>query len=266
MQVPVAEVPFKNCISVRPNQAYNTGMRRLLTFAAFLLIISLVPASAQRGGGGRGGFGGRGVAAGHPSGGHSFGGMHTGFRTGFVGNGFHGRGNGFHGRGFGGGHFRNRFRNCFGAFCGSRFGFGYPGWGNWGWGYYDPFLWNSSSSYNYDREREQETLLASQMNALSIQEQNLREREDWLREREEQDAYARRQPVREEEHAAPSPATVLVFRDQHKQEITNYAISGGTLWVLSDHLATKKIPLKELDLAATTKANDERGVEFEVPR
>jgi hypothetical protein len=236
-------------------------MRRLLTFAAFLLIVSLLPVSAQRGGGARGGFGGHGVAAAHFSGGgHSFGGAHTG-----IGNGF--RGSGFHGRGFNGGHFRNRFANCFGAFCGSRFGLGYRGYGNWGWwGYYDPFLWESSSSYNYDQEREQQTLLASQMNALSIQEQSLREREDWLREREEQDAYARRRPAHEEEHAAPSPATVLVFRDQHRQEVTNYAISGGTLWVLNDHLATKKIPINELDLAATTKANDERGVEFEVPK
>jgi hypothetical protein len=239
-------------------------MRRLLNFAAFLLIVSLVPVCAQRGGGGRGGFGGHGVgvAAGHPFGGGHFGGVHTGFGTG-------GRfgGGGFHGRGFNGGRFHGRgFRTCFGAFCGSRFGFGYPGFGNWGWGYYDPFLWDSSSSYNYDQERAQETLLANQMNVLNIQEQNLREREDWLREREEQDAYARRQPAREEEHAAPSSATVLVFRDQHRQEVTNYAISGGTLWVLNDHLATKKIPINELDLAATTKANDERGVEFEVPK
>ncbi len=236
-------------------------MRRLLAFAAFLLIVSLVPMSAQRGGGGRGGVGGHGVAAAHFSGGHSFAGGHTRSGTGFV-------GNGSHGRGFGGGRSRNRFRNCFGAFCGSRFGFGYSGYGNWGWGWgsYDPFLWDSSSSYNNDEERGQEVQAANQMNALNIQEQNLREREDWLREREERDAYARRQPVREEEHAAPSPATVLVFRDQHRQEVTNYAISGGTLWVLSDHIAAKKIPINELDLAATTKANDERGVEFQVPK
>lgn len=224
-------------------------MRWLLAFAAFLLIVSLVPVCAQRGGGRRGGFGGHGVGAGHPSGAHSFGGVHTGFGGGRFG------GTGFRGRGF---------HHCFGFRCDFGFGYGYPGYGNWG--YYDPFLWDSSSSYKNDEEQEQQIALASQMNALSIQEKNLREREDWLQEREEQDAYARRQPAREEEHAAPSPATVLVFRDQHKQEINNYAIAGGTLWVLSDHLATKKIPLNELDLAATTKANDERGVEFQVPR
>ena len=230
-------------------------MRRLLTFAAFFLIVSLVPVCAQRGGGGRGGFGGHGVAAGHFSGGHSFGGMHSGFGGNRFG------GGGFHGVGFGGGHFRGRgFHHCFGC------GFGYSGWGNWGWGYYDPFMWDSAASYDYNQENEQQIALANQMNALSIQEQNLREREDRLQEREDQDLYARRPQAREEEHAAPSPATVLVFRDQHKQEISNYAISGGTLWVLSDHLATKKIPLNELDLAATAKVNDERGVEFDVPK
>ena len=187
--------------------------------------------------------------------------MHSGFGGGRFG------GNGFR-DGFRDGHFRGRgFRHhCFGFRCGFGVGFGFSGWGNWGWGYYDPFLWNSASSYNNDAEQQQQIALANQMNALSIREQDLREREDRLQEREDQELYARRPQAREEEHAAPSPATVLVFRDQHKQEIANYAISGGTLWVLSDHLATKKIPINELDLAATTRANDERGVEFQVPK
>jgi hypothetical protein len=60
------------------------------------------------------------------------------------------------------------------------------------------------------------------------------------------------------------PATALVFRDQHVEEVHNYAIAGGTLWVLSDK-AAKKIPLTQLDLAATVKMNDDRGVDFQVP-
>jgi hypothetical protein len=231
-------------------------MRRLVTIAAFVVLGASVLASAQRGGM-RGYGGGHGGSFGHPSGGHAFSGMHRGSGAHFS----------FHGGGFRGGHFRGGFHRCFGC----RRGFGFPwyaGYGYWGLSYYDPF-WNSSYSYNFDEEREQQIALANQMNLLSIQEQNLREREDWLREREEreeQEGYARRQPVREEEHVAPSPATVLVFRDQHRQEVSNYAISGPTLWVLADHLAAKKIPLNELDLAATTKANDERGVEFQVPK
>jgi hypothetical protein len=60
------------------------------------------------------------------------------------------------------------------------------------------------------------------------------------------------------------PATVLVFRDQHQKEIQNYAIVGQTLWNFAPG-HTEKIPLSDLDLAATTKANDDRGVTFRVP-
>jgi hypothetical protein len=61
------------------------------------------------------------------------------------------------------------------------------------------------------------------------------------------------------------PATALVFRDQHVMEVRNYAISGGTLWVLGEQQA-KKIPLAQLDLDATAKMNDDRGVDFQLPK
>jgi len=63
----------------------------------------------------------------------------------------------------------------------------------------------------------------------------------------------------------PEPATALVFRDQHVEEVRNYAISGGMLWVVTEQ-AAKKIPLAQLDLPATVKMNGDRGVDFEVPR
>ncbi len=44
----------------------------------------------------------------------------------------------------------------------------------------------------------------------------------------------------------------------------NYAIVGETLYDLSDGRA-KKVALAELDLSATEKQNDERGVDFRVP-
>lgn len=81
----------------------------------------------------------------------------------------------------------------------------------------------------------------------------------------DQDAYAQSSPApRPEERMEASPATVLVFRDQHRQEVQNYAIVGQTLWSFAlQH--TQKIPLSDLDLPATSKANDERGVDFRVP-
>jgi len=61
------------------------------------------------------------------------------------------------------------------------------------------------------------------------------------------------------------PATVLVYRDGHQVEVENYAIQGKTLWVFSSQ-ATRQVPLADLDIAATQRANDERGVEFAAPR
>jgi hypothetical protein len=56
-----------------------------------------------------------------------------------------------------------------------------------------------------------------------------------------------------------SPATVFIFKDGHQLETRNYAIMGETLFDFSDKVL-KKIQLNELDAAATTKANDDRGV------
>ncbi len=61
---------------------------------------------------------------------------------------------------------------------------------------------------------------------------------------------------------SPEP-TVLVFRDGHQQDVTNYAIMGQTVYVLDER--TQKIPLANLDVPATVKANDDRGMEFKIP-
>jgi hypothetical protein len=63
---------------------------------------------------------------------------------------------------------------------------------------------------------------------------------------------------------AQQPTTLLVFRDGHRLEITNYAIQSGTLYNLSDK-GPHKIALADLDLDATVKANDDRGVDFTAP-
>lgn len=75
------------------------------------------------------------------------------------------------------------------------------------------------------------------------------------------------QPVPKAEPAEPAanqPQTVLVFKDGHQAAVGNYAIVGGTLYDLSEG-RTKRVALAELDLAATKKQNDDRGVEFRLP-
>jgi hypothetical protein len=57
---------------------------------------------------------------------------------------------------------------------------------------------------------------------------------------------------------------VLVFKDGRRLEIVNYAIVGSTLYDLKNGL-TRKVALAELDLPATVKQNDDRGVEFQLP-
>ena len=68
----------------------------------------------------------------------------------------------------------------------------------------------------------------------------------------------------EEPPAQNQPETVLVFKDGHQLEVANYAIVGQTLYDLTDG-HRRRIPLSDLDLDATSKQNDERGVDFQLP-
>lgn len=66
---------------------------------------------------------------------------------------------------------------------------------------------------------------------------------------------------------APAPAievkTVLVYKDGHKEEVANYAIVGDQLFDFTN--GRRKIAIADLDVPATVKANDQRGVDFQLP-
>ena len=62
----------------------------------------------------------------------------------------------------------------------------------------------------------------------------------------------------------PQPPTILVFKDGHQLEVGNYAIVGDTLYDLTPG-HPRKIALVDLDLPATQKQNDDRGVTFQLP-
>jgi hypothetical protein len=70
---------------------------------------------------------------------------------------------------------------------------------------------------------------------------------------------------------APSelPPAVLVFRDGHQEEVAKYTIVGTTLSIKTDYWSTgswtRKIPIAELNLAATLQANQGRGAKFSLP-
>jgi len=217
-----------------PRTRYNTAMRRTFYFATSLAMLSLLfvlPVWAQR----RGGGGGSHVASHGGFAGHSSGGFHSGS----LGRGscIHLRiGNSFNRRGFGGRR-------------------GYYPYGYYGW-YDDPLA--------YDGSQDQDSYAAYQVpyaapsnpesGGLRNDVQALSGKIDRL----QADVEARsRKPEQE-------PATALVFRDQHVEEVRNYAIADGTLWVLNEQ-AAKKIPLARLDIPATVKMNEDRGVDFQVP-
>jgi hypothetical protein len=61
----------------------------------------------------------------------------------------------------------------------------------------------------------------------------------------------------------PGEPTVLVYRDGHKQEVSNYAIMGQTIYVFDKR--TQKIAMSDVDVAATVKANEAQGIEFSIP-
>src|SRR2546425_340386 len=67
-----------------------------------------------------------------------------------------------------------------------------------------------------------------------------------------------------EPSVADQPQTVLVFKDGHQVEVANYAIVGSTLYDLTDG-HRRKIALADLNLSATAKQNDDRGIDFQVP-
>lgn len=62
----------------------------------------------------------------------------------------------------------------------------------------------------------------------------------------------------------PSTPTVLVFKDGHQLEVENYAIVGATLYDLTEG-HRRKVALTDLDLTATSKQNDDRGIDFRLP-
>jgi hypothetical protein len=80
------------------------------------------------------------------------------------------------------------------------------------------------------------------------------------------------QPPLADEIPQPSPepapeapdAVTLIFKDgRPAQQVHNYALTRTTLYVIGSH--HRDIPVADLDLAATEKANRQAGVAFELP-
>ena len=159
-----------------------------------------------------------------------------------------------------------------------RFGFGIPASPHfsfttvfWSPMFY-PYLWDSSGGWDSTQtqqtapsKREENHALARQMGRLTREITKLRYYEEFSN----QGARAEATPA---PSAVASPApfvqkllpTVFVYRDGRLFQATDFAIFGKALWIFEGQTA-RKIPLATLDLAASKKLNDERGVRFVLP-
>ncbi|HEV8048937.1 MAG TPA: hypothetical protein VGP35_14475 [Terriglobales bacterium] len=233
-------------------------MWRWLALAALGVALVTLPAFGQRRGGG-GGF------AGHAgfSGGHSMVGGRGPIMTGHS--------FGFSGGTRGGPHFGSGF---------GRLGFGHPGrspffyhrrfYGSWPYaGYYGYPYWD----YGDDGDYGDNSYVANSYQSYpppdyssSYGDSRVQASIDRLenevdRLRQEREA---RESASQSRSKSDSEKTELVFRDKHVEEVQNYAIVGQTLWILNGQRA-RKIQLNQLDIPATKKANDDRGVDFQLP-
>jgi hypothetical protein len=231
-------------------------MKRWLLTAALTAAMLAVPVLAQRRGGmagggfGRGGFAHAGFAHGSAStarssgsfGASRFGGVHFGTavrpRSGYSNRFYHRRfyGNSFYGYPF----------------------YGYPWFASY---YTDPGFY---SDYGYPPA---DTTYPNYNPAASYFDPNSQYQQSQIDRLEDEVAQLREQRTAQDNsrrNSEPEPATVLVFKDKHSEEVQNYAVVGNTLWIFTEDHA-RKIPLSDLDIPATQKANDDHGVDFQLP-
>jgi hypothetical protein len=85
-------------------------------------------------------------------------------------------------------------------------------------------------------------------------------------------AFARSQKPQAEMRSAavPNPApAILVFRDGHHEDVSEYTIADGNLYTHGDYYTSgswnKKIDLSSLNLPDTITANQSRGIKFQLP-
>ena len=144
-----------------------------------------------------------------------------------------------------------------------RFFGAWPYGGYYGYPYYGYSGYYGNDSYSADSHQDysaSDYSAAYESGRQQAEIDRLENEVDYLRE----ERGTRESQASQSRPKADLQPTELVFRDKHTEQVENYAIVGKTFWVL-DAQQAKKIPLAELDIGATKKANDDRGVEFQLP-
>jgi hypothetical protein len=76
-------------------------------------------------------------------------------------------------------------------------------------------------------------------------------------------------PKAEPQLAKTIAPAVLVYRDGHSEEVNSYSIIGSAIYTKADYWSsgswTRTIHIADLDIPATLKQNQQRGVKFDLP-
>jgi len=161
-------------------------------------------------------------------------------------------------------------RGCFGCgpFFGTGFGVGLGLGLGFGYGPYYPYYPYYPGDYyppspepvasNYDNGNSAQ--LTADVQRLTDEVEDLRSEEH----RSHSEARQEDRSLPSMSAVEPAAATTFVFHDGRRIGAQNYAITGQTLWIFNEH-AARRIPLADLDVPATEKANSANGIEFHLP-
>src|ERR1700685_1587402 len=220
-------------------------MWRWLAVAASGAAFLTVPVWGQRRGGGSGGFAGHAGFSGGPAMTNRSSGFGSVQRGGvnFVMGGYGRSGFGY-----------RRGRYFRGWPYAGYYGYPYYGWGGYGDDSYSSDSYQNYPVYDYSSANAESDRQQAAIDRLEAEVDRLRQERE-ARQSQSSNASAPKTVV---------PATELVFRDKHTEEVQNYAIVGQTFWILNAEKA-RKIPIAQLDIPATQKANEDRGVDFQLP-
>ncbi len=128
--------------------------------------------------------------------------------------------------------------------------------------YYYPFLdygsvQNDAFGYDPPVDPNAEAAIMAQY-ALGEQIQRLSAAVDQLQSAQQAQAPAYSRP---QDPAPPQAPVTLILRTGQQIEVQNYAVMNQTFWDFTNQPA-RKIPIANIDIAASTKATEARGGEF----
>jgi hypothetical protein len=198
----------------------------------------------------------------------------AGGARGWNGNQWHGNGYGWRGNGW---HRPFPYRPYgfgYGRFGYPYWGFGYAGWAGYPWwGWYGGLGWDYDDSYYgagsyapaYNTPSYPSYVYVTPGDSnYDAQEQTQQEQIDSLNNEVTTLRAQQQQNLPQGKTTEIRAEAVLIYRDGHAEEVQNYAIVGKTIWVF-DEARARKVPISQLDLPATKRDNEDRGINFVVP-